>query len=72
MRMRHVAPIRARWSTALPICKAVFGPWLHKVSIQADETPELEIVLRTTGLNVEEIRALITAVRAMGRAALLR
>ena len=49
-----------------------FGPWLHKVSIQADETPELEIVLRTTGLNVEEIRALITTVRAVGRAALLR
>lgn len=49
-----------------------FGPWLGKVSIQADETPELEIVLRTTGLNVEAVRALITAVRAAGRAALLR
>lgn len=49
-----------------------FGPLLEKVSIQADARPEVEIVLRTNGLNPEEIPALITTIRSAGRAALLR
>jgi len=47
-----------------------FGPMLDKVAIQADTNPELEIVVRTTGLNLDEIPALITTIRALGRAAL--
>jgi hypothetical protein len=47
-----------------------FGPLLEKVAIQADTNPELEIVVRTTGLQVEDIPALITTIRAVGRAAL--
>lgn len=47
-----------------------FGPQLEKVAIQADTNPEIEIVVRTTGLNLEEIPALITTIRAIGRATL--
>lgn len=47
-----------------------FGPLLEKVTIQADTNPELEIVVRTTGLRLEDIPALITTIRAVGRAAL--
>lgn len=47
-----------------------FGPQLEKVALQADTNPELEIVVRTTGLNLQEIPALITTIRALGRAAL--
>lgn len=46
-----------------------FGPQLEKVAVQADAHPELEIVVRTTGLNLDEIPALITTIRALGRAA---
>ena len=49
-----------------------FGPQLEKVAIQADTNPEIEIVVRTTGLNLEEIPALITTIRAIGRATLHR
>ena len=52
--------------------QARFGPWLRKVSIQADGIPEMEIVLTTTRLNPEEMSALVTTLRAAGRAALLR
>ncbi len=47
-----------------------FGPILDKVAIQADTNPELEIVVRTNGMNLDEIPALITTIRALGRAAL--
>lgn len=47
-----------------------FGPQLEKVAVQADTNPELEIVVRTTSLNLQEIPALITTIRALGRAAL--
>lgn len=47
-----------------------FGPLLEKVAIQADTNPELEIVVRTTKLQLEDIPALITTIRAVGRAAL--
>src|SRR6185295_15573622 len=49
-----------------------FGPWLYKVSIQAEDIPELEIVLTTTALNAEEMSAVVTTLRAAGRAALQR
>ncbi|MCB0111331.1 MAG: hypothetical protein KDE53_35655 [Caldilineaceae bacterium] len=45
-----------------------FGPQLYKVTIQADVVPEIEIGLRTAGLNPEELPPLITTVRATGRA----
>ncbi len=47
-----------------------FGPILRKVSIQADTTPEMEVVVRTRGLNPEQIPALVATLRAAGRAAL--
>lgn len=49
-----------------------FGPWLYKFSVQADDVPEMEIVLTTRRLNPEELSALVTTLRAAGRAALLR
>lgn len=49
-----------------------FGPQLEKVAVQADTNPELEIVVRTTGLSLEELPALITTIRAIGRAALYK
>jgi hypothetical protein len=49
-----------------------FGPWLYKMSIQADDPPDMEIVLTTRRLNPEELSALVTTLRAAGRAALLR
>lgn len=52
--------------------QARFGPWLRKVSIQGDDTPEMEIVINTARLNAEEMSALVTTLRAAGRAALLR
>jgi hypothetical protein len=49
-----------------------FEPVLYKVSIQAEEIPEVEVVLRGSRLNADEIPALVTTIRAAGRAALLR
>ncbi|MCX6043534.1 MAG: hypothetical protein NT075_00360 [Chloroflexi bacterium] len=49
-----------------------FGPWLYKFSVQADDVPEMEIVLTTHGLNPDELAALVTTLRAAGRAAMLR
>jgi len=49
-----------------------FGPWLYKVSLQAEDTPEMEIVLTTRSLNAEEMAAVVTTLRAAGRAAVLR
>lgn len=46
-----------------------FGPQLYKVTVQADAAPELEVGLRTAGLNPEELPPLITTLRATGRAA---
>ncbi|MBX3012736.1 MAG: hypothetical protein KF832_14565 [Caldilineaceae bacterium] len=46
-----------------------FGPQLAKVAVQADAHPEIEIVVRTAGLDLDEIPALITTIRALGRAA---
>jgi len=45
-----------------------FGAQLYKVAVQADTTPEIEVSLRTAGLNPEELPPLITTIRATGRA----
>lgn len=47
-----------------------FGPYLDKVAVQADSNPEIEVVVRVRDLPPEEIPALITTIRAIGRAAL--
>lgn len=49
-----------------------FEPLLEQVNIQAEEIPEVEIILRGGGLNPDEIPALVTTIRAAGRAALVR
>ncbi len=46
-----------------------FGTLLHTVSVQADAIPEIELSLRASGLNREEIPALVATIRALGRAA---
>jgi hypothetical protein len=48
-----------------------FEPLLQQVHLQAEKIPEVEIVLRGNGLNPDEIPALITTIRAAGRAMLL-
>ena len=48
-----------------------FGAQLYKVAIQADTAPEVEIGLRTAGMNPEVLPPLITTIRMAGRAALL-
>ncbi|MEZ4680880.1 MAG: hypothetical protein R2932_42370 [Caldilineaceae bacterium] len=45
-----------------------FGPLLYKLTIQNDSVPEIEVGLRTLGLNPEELPPLITTIRALGRA----
>jgi hypothetical protein len=46
-----------------------FGALLHRVSIQADVIPEVELSLRGSSLNREEIPALVATLRSLGRAA---
>ncbi|MCB0064460.1 MAG: hypothetical protein KDE19_20185 [Caldilineaceae bacterium] len=48
-----------------------FGPALYKVAVQGDIVPEIEVGLRTAGLNPEELPPLITTIRALGRDASL-
>lgn len=47
-----------------------FGPLLRKVSVQAEEDPELELLLQSAGFAVEELSTLIMLFRAAGQAAL--
>jgi hypothetical protein len=47
-----------------------FGPVIEQVRIQRGEFPEVEIVLCASGLNIEDVPALITTIRSAGRAAL--
>jgi hypothetical protein len=51
--------------------QARFEPFLEKVVVQADELPEVQVVVRPAGLNADEVPALVTTIRAAGRAALL-
>jgi hypothetical protein len=48
-----------------------FEPFLEKVYVQADELPEVQVVVRPAGLNADEIPALVTTIRSAGRGALL-
>lgn len=48
-----------------------FGSLLFKVAVQGDTVPEIEISLRTAGLNADDLPPLITTIRALGRATLL-
>lgn len=52
--------------------QARFGPLLQRVIIQREGAPQVEVVLTTTGLDTRDIPALLTTLRAAGRAALLR
>jgi hypothetical protein len=49
-----------------------FGPFVRRFRIQADENPEVEVVVSMAGLNMEDVPALITMLRTAGRAALRR
>ncbi len=46
-----------------------FGPQLYKVAVQGDTVPEIEIGLRTAGLDPEDLPPLVTTIRALGRSA---
>lgn len=50
--------------------QARFRPFLDEISVQADRDSEVTIGLRLAGLNIQEIPALVTSVRTLGRAAL--
>ena len=49
-----------------------FGPFMQRVTIQADIAPHLEIVLHSSRLSAEEVPALLHLVQGAGRASLLR
>jgi hypothetical protein len=50
--------------------QARFRPFLDEISVQSDRDPEVTVALRLAGLNMQEIPALVTSVRTLGRAAL--
>ena len=50
--------------------QARFGALLYQVSVQADDDPELRVLLATTRLEMHDVPALVTSLRALGRAAL--
>lgn len=45
-----------------------FGAVLEKISVQADATPGVEIIVRADNLNAEDLPALVTTIRSLGRA----
>ncbi len=47
-----------------------FRPFLVKISVQGDADPECTVVLQLARFNLQELPALITSLRAVGRAAL--
>lgn len=47
-----------------------FRPFLVKISVQADADPECTVVLRLARFNLQELPALVTSLRGLGRAAL--
>ena len=49
-----------------------FGPLLRVVRVSADGPPHMTVLLSASRLNCEEIPALVTALCALGRAALVR
>jgi hypothetical protein len=46
-----------------------FRPFLIKISVQADADPECTVVLRLARFNPQELPALVTSLRGLGRAA---
>lgn len=50
--------------------QARFRPYVLEISVQSDRDPELTVALQLAGLNLQEIPALVTSLRALGRAAL--
>ena len=47
-----------------------FRPFLERISVQADADPECTVVLRLARFNLQELPALVTSLRGLGRAAL--
>ncbi len=47
-----------------------FRPFLERISVQADAEPECTVVLRLARFNLQELPALVTSLRGLGRAAL--
>ena len=47
-----------------------FRPFLFKISVQADTDPECTVILRLARFNLQELPALVTSLRGLGRAAL--
>lgn len=47
-----------------------FRPFLFKISVQADADPECTVILRLARFNLQEVPALVTSLRGLGRAAL--
>lgn len=50
--------------------QARFRPFLQRVSVQADDDPEVHVVLRVARMNLRDIPALVASLRGLGRAAL--
>jgi hypothetical protein len=49
-----------------------FGPFLKQVQVTADNVADIEIRLKATELNIEHIAALMTTLRMLAKAALLK
>ncbi|MFN8465568.1 MAG: hypothetical protein U0X20_08470 [Caldilineaceae bacterium] len=47
-----------------------FRPFLERISVQADTDPECTVTLRLARFNLQELPALVTSLRGLGRAAL--
>lgn len=47
-----------------------FRPFLERISVQADADPECTVTLRLARFNLQELPALVTSLRGLGRAAL--
>jgi hypothetical protein len=52
--------------------QARFRPFLQEVIVLAEQEPEVRVVLRLAGLNLQEIPPLVASLRMLGRAALRR
>lgn len=47
-----------------------FRPFLLKIGVQADADPECTVIMRLARFNLQELPALVTSLRSLGRAAL--
>lgn len=48
--------------------QARFHPLLRVIQVQADAEPEVRVVLQASGVNPQEMPALVTSIRGLGRA----